>query len=159
VYKGCFEIHVFEFEDHFFMMSTPMVYPEPSVKELVCQDWPNAFDVHRLKKDIDAGHEAFKDCTLFFRGVVDGEKPYYEVNFIHQWCLVAVSDYGHVEIQGPKREELMAACHTLNPLLAKYITDPVVPLELYKAVKTAIKEARANGTYIAMEDMDDSKTE
>lgn len=140
-------------------MSTPVVYPEPSAQDVLHQEWPNAFDLHRMKKDNDAGHVDLQDFELFLRGPVDSEKRYYEVNFIHEGCLVAVYDHGLVEIQGPEWDELEAACHELNPFLAEYITDPVVPLELYTAVKTAIQEARADGTYIAMEDMDDSKTE
>ena len=44
----------------------------------------------------------------------------HEVNFIYQGCLVYVYVDGLVELRGPKRDELAAACRGLYETLANY---------------------------------------
>lgn len=96
----------------------PVVYPELYFREALCQEW-KPFDMQRLEKGVADREDLYSvDHSQYRSG---NTKPINILAFGYNGCLVEVSDTGHVEISCPKREELIVACHDLEPFLAKYV--------------------------------------
>lgn len=102
---------------------SPVEYPEPTFEEVLHQEWPGGFDIKRMAKEHRKWKLDVQDFQLFGQTIGDSttSRPH-EVNFIYQGCLVYVYVDGLVELRGPKRDELAAACRGLFETLAKYAT-------------------------------------